>query len=30
LFALAVDDRFLHVSGLTGHPDRDRAFPGGE
>jgi hypothetical protein len=30
LLALAVGDRFLHVSGVTGHPDRDRGFPDGE
>jgi len=30
LFALAVGDRFVHVSGVTGHPDRDRGFPDGE
>jgi hypothetical protein len=30
LFALAIGDRFVHVSGVTGHPDRDRGFPDAE
>jgi hypothetical protein len=27
---LLFDDRFLPVSGVTGHPNRDRGFPDAE